>query len=77
MWLLNAKTLKLKHIARERDVTAKYAILSHTWAEEEVSFQDIRSANVKVEKKKGYLKVKYAARQAVSDGLDYVWIVSE
>lgn len=70
MWLLNAHSKKLEHFV---DETAQaYAILSHTWEDGEVSFQDI--SNGKVEHKKGYAKIHYACNQAVKDGLHYAWV---
>jgi hypothetical protein len=42
MWLLDANSLQLVEFLNERQ-TPPYAILSHTWLDEEVSFQDIKS----------------------------------
>ncbi|RMZ70872.1 beta transducin [Pyrenophora seminiperda CCB06] len=73
MRLLNAKTYQL-HSELGQD-KPKYAILSHTWEEEEVLFEDIRRAtNTKVRSKKGFDKIKYACEQALADGYEYVWI---
>jgi hypothetical protein len=41
MRLLDTKTLELKTFLDERNVP-KYAILSHTWGEEEVTFEDLK-----------------------------------
>jgi hypothetical protein len=49
-----------------------YAILSHVWGENEVTFQDINSAVV--EKKVGCDKVREACSMAAADGFRYVWI---
>ncbi|KAF1974055.1 HET-domain-containing protein [Bimuria novae-zelandiae CBS 107.79] len=57
------------------DVPA-YAILSHTWEEEEVLFQDME-ANADMSKtvsKAGWRKIEFCARQAAADGLRYFWI---
>jgi Heterokaryon incompatibility protein (HET)/NB-ARC domain len=57
-----------------KDVPA-YAILSHTWAEdnsEEVSFQDVEAGTFK--SKAGRQKIEFCAKQAVADGLQYFWI---
>ncbi|KAK6839266.1 hypothetical protein PG987_005132 [Apiospora arundinis] len=43
MWLLNSTTSELKNFISDTDVP-KYAILSHTWGEEEVSFQHWQAA---------------------------------
>ncbi|KAI1167614.1 heterokaryon incompatibility protein-domain-containing protein [Nemania serpens] len=49
-----------------------YAILSHTWGEDEVSFQDMRSADAV--NKKGYEKIKNCCSLAKANGYGYVWI---
>ena len=71
MWLLNAHTRKLQFFGGQ-DVPA-YAILSHTWGEEEVSFQDL-SDDPNVESKNGYAKIRYACFQAIRDGLGHCWV---
>ncbi|KAF2167935.1 hypothetical protein M409DRAFT_36518 [Zasmidium cellare ATCC 36951] len=70
MWLLNAHSLALDSVTGSQDV--KYAILSHTWGEGEVTFQEVFSG--KASKKKGYQKVVNTCRQALKDGIDRVWI---
>jgi hypothetical protein len=52
--------------------TPPYAILSHTWAVEEVTFNDICSGRGK--EKEGYRKLTFCRKQALKDGLSYVWI---
>jgi hypothetical protein len=69
MRLLNARTRKLEEFASD---VPRYAILSHTWGEEEVSFKDINE-NPEVERMKGYRKIRFACDQAVHDWFDYVW----
>ncbi|KAI0410869.1 hypothetical protein F5X98DRAFT_358642 [Xylaria grammica] len=54
--------------------TPKYAILSHTWGEEEVSFQDMQHLNKRTKKKQGFKKIVYTCDQAEHDGLSWVWI---
>ena len=67
------------------DSIPKYAILSHTWGSEEVSFQDIqalRTTNIATidsgmdlpSDKEGWLKIGLTAREAIEDGLEYIWI---
>ncbi|KAL6711537.1 hypothetical protein ACN47E_004471 [Coniothyrium glycines] len=56
-------------------VRPAYAILSHTWLEDnrqEVTFQDLASDNAK--DKAGYSKITFCARQARQDGLHYFWV---
>jgi hypothetical protein len=51
-----------------------YAILSHTWGpvEDEVSVEDLRKGTYGG--KIGFAKLRYCAKQAKTDGLDYCWI---
>lgn len=62
--------LKLKYVHNAEDVS--YAILSHTWGEDEVLYGDV--INKTGETKEGFLKVQGALQQARDDGLDYMWI---
>ncbi|USP82006.1 hypothetical protein yc1106_09280 [Curvularia clavata] len=57
------------------DVPA-YAILSHTWGKEEITFQDIEAGAYmgKAVRKAGWEKIQFCAKQAVADGLQYFWI---
>jgi hypothetical protein len=52
--------------------TPSYAILSHTWSKEEVSYQDMLSGQAK--SKKGYAKVEGCCKQALKDRIKYIWI---
>jgi len=49
-----------------------YAILSHTWSSNEVSFQDILLG--KAQHKKGYQKIKNCCEHASRHGFKYVWV---
>jgi hypothetical protein len=56
-----------------------YAILSHTWKEgQEVTFADLReldnAIDVDAQNKEGYQKLRFCAKQAEQDGLDYYWV---
>ncbi|KAF1925827.1 HET-domain-containing protein [Didymella exigua CBS 183.55] len=52
----------------------RYAILSHTWGDEEVHYDDI--GNVRGMIKAGYAKILFCARRAAADGLQYCWVDS-
>jgi hypothetical protein len=56
----------------------RYAILSHTWGEQEVIFDDLKSLNssedIDARKKAGWDKILFCAQQAKRDGMDYFWI---
>ncbi|CAG9990185.1 unnamed protein product [Clonostachys byssicola] len=51
-----------------------YAILSHTWGEDEqeVTLQDVMQEKAKG--KEGYRKIEFCGKQAASDGLHYFWV---
>ncbi|KAK4507370.1 hypothetical protein PRZ48_001105 [Zasmidium cellare] len=70
MWLLNARTLQLETFLGSH--TPRYAILSHTWSDEEVSFQDM--VHTSAQQKQGFAKIKGACSQALHDGFGYIWI---
>jgi hypothetical protein len=77
MRLLHSKTLKLQDFPKHEVVP--YAILSHTWTDEEVLFQDIQGHNAgttppQIKQKLGYKKIEACCAQATRDGFDYVWI---
>ncbi|PMD19668.1 HET-domain-containing protein, partial [Hyaloscypha hepaticicola] len=70
MRLLHSQTLKLEEF---HDLTLKpYAILSHTWGEGEISFQEMQSGEGS--KKAAYSKILGCCKAAAADGFDYVWI---
>ncbi|KAF5344910.1 hypothetical protein D9758_011538 [Tetrapyrgos nigripes] len=52
-----------------------YAILSHTWEDEEVTFQDMQDVET-AKKRKGYAKIMGAGRLALADGFEYLWVDS-
>lgn len=70
MWLLDTTTLELKHVVSGTE--CKYAILSHTWGEEEVLFQDMKTKEAR--RKPGWAKVTGACRTARYDGYSWIWI---
>ncbi len=54
------------------DSTADYAILSHTWGEEECTLRDMLRHDAEL--RKGYTKIKFCCEQAVRDGLNWAWV---
>ncbi|CAI0648253.1 unnamed protein product [Colletotrichum noveboracense] len=95
MRLLDARTLRVLEF--NNDAIPPYAILSHTWGEEEITYQDLNSQldqiytqikamgnflkakngyqfSSQVKTKKGFVKVEQAAKRALSDRYDYIWI---
>jgi len=71
MRLLDARTITLETFTSENEVP-RYAILSHTWGLEEVTFLDINGSNP--ERLRGYEKIKSACLQSLRDGIRYIWI---
>ncbi|KAH8724736.1 kinesin light chain [Phaeosphaeriaceae sp. PMI808] len=53
--------------------TPAYAILSHRWGDSEILIEDIGSGAYK-EREEGYRKLKFCAKQAAKDELQYFWI---
>jgi hypothetical protein len=49
-----------------------YAILSHTWTDQEVTYQDLINGTGK--RKSGYEKIRFCREQASRDGLQYFWV---
>ena len=72
MWLLDVKTRRLVEFEDEQKIYGRYAILSHVWEDEEVTFQDIRYETAPA--KHGYAKIDSACKQAEAEKLDYCWI---
>ncbi|KAI0151814.1 heterokaryon incompatibility protein-domain-containing protein [Xylariaceae sp. FL1272] len=70
MRLLNAAMLVISEFYVN---VPPYAILSHTWGEDEVTFTDM-VADTKPVAKYGYRKIIRCCEQAISDGLEFVWI---
>ncbi|KAK8063243.1 hypothetical protein PG996_007895 [Apiospora saccharicola] len=70
MRLLHSKDLTLKEFVAN---PPPYAILSHTWEDDEVLFADI--ANLEhTRTKAGFTKVQQACRTAAEDGFEWIWI---
>ena len=71
MRLINAATLRLEDYL---DDVPPYAILSHTWGDEEVSFQDISHPTSVPTAKAGYSKIVESSRLARQLGHKHIWI---
>ncbi|KAE8338365.1 hypothetical protein BDV24DRAFT_166390 [Aspergillus arachidicola] len=70
MRLLRTRTIELVEFPPDR--IPPYAILSHTWGEEEVLFTDMQ--HHRGQTKYSWPKVQGACAQARADGFDYIWI---
>jgi hypothetical protein len=72
MRLINTTTLQLEDFMAN---PPPYAILSHTWEDGEITFQDFTSPNRDVATaKKGFAKIQYTCRQAKQTGIAYAWV---
>ncbi len=59
------------------DDVPRYAILSHTWESEDVTFQDMnQGSGHSYRDKVGYVKLKFCGKQAAKDGLRHFWVDS-
>jgi hypothetical protein len=54
------------------DNVPEYAILSHRWGAEEVTFAAVMNSTAK--DKAGYRKIQFCGEQARHDGLQYFWV---
>ena len=71
MWLINTTTLELEiFINPEKE---PYAILSHTWGAEEVSFRDFHDLDT-ASTKRGFVKIRRTCEIARQRGLRYAWV---
>lgn len=71
MWLLHTTELTLQDFISN---LPDYVILSHTWRQEEVTFEEILSEDQNAKHKHGYKKILGACAQAAKDGFDWIWI---
>lgn len=69
MRLLNVEAPELELKEFFGDMIPPCAILSHTWGDDEVAFQDLQHG--RYEHKAGFRKIHYACRQAKQDGLSW------
>lgn len=85
MWLINTATIELEYFAGPEDAPRpgvpelpRYAILSHTWGKEEVTFQELRALKPidPVRSKSGFAKIEKTCELARQFGRNgrYVWI---
>ena len=66
--LINVQNLRIQRIPSPN---TPYAILSHTWGDEEVAFSDWQKDGI--EAREGYQKIFGACLQARQDGIEYLW----
>lgn len=71
MWLIDTSDFTL--VDHHECPVLQYAILSHTWEEEEVSFQDFKDLAL-ARQKKGFRKIEHAVYLARQDHLKWAWV---
>ena len=71
MRLIKADTLQIHQFA-DVDNAPAFAILSHTWGDQECTLRDMEDASI--EARAGYMKIKYCCDQALKDGLEWAWV---
>jgi hypothetical protein len=70
MRLINTRTYLFEEFIG--DEIPAYAILSHTWTDSEVTYQEYLSGAHKT--KKGYRKIKKTCEIAAEAGIQYTWV---
>ncbi|OAL51660.1 HET-domain-containing protein [Pyrenochaeta sp. DS3sAY3a] len=80
MRLIDTATLEFQTFNDERQLPP-YAILSHTWRDAEVSFEDFRAMlsgnsreRLRVQAMAGFQKIKRTCRIALNHRISYVWV---
>lgn len=73
MWLIDTGTLRLKSFQGK---IPRYAILSHTWCPDEITFADFQVENKSTtrDEKAGFHKIKLTCEQARTEGISYAWV---
>ncbi|KAH7068326.1 hypothetical protein BKA63DRAFT_423450 [Paraphoma chrysanthemicola] len=64
--------IKLASFNEDDHHTPRYAILSHTWEGEEVSYSELLAGTGTG--KRGFAKIRFCAERAAADGLEYFWV---
>ena len=72
MRLIHCRSLQLKEFVSS-DVP-EYAILSHTWESDEVSFAAFTTDLTAAKLKAGFCKIDFTCQQAIAGGLEYAWV---
>jgi hypothetical protein len=57
----------------QEDEVPEYAILSHTWHDDEVLFEDLHDMD-RASKQAGFRKIRFCCEQALKDDIQFVWV---
>lgn len=75
MRLLNVHTFQLESFLAGEEKIPPYAILSHTWGDVEIVFQDVKEKTVaELNLHPAFAKLEQGCRQAQQDGFTYIWV---
>ncbi|KAK4247296.1 heterokaryon incompatibility protein-domain-containing protein [Corynascus novoguineensis] len=72
MWLINNRTKGLEFVQNPKE--GSYAILSHTWGDDEVSFQQYQQQVLARRSEQGLEKILKTCELALMRGLPYSWV---
>jgi hypothetical protein len=72
MRLVNCSSLQLEEFLGTNILD--YAILSHRWEEEKVSFVDFIRNQAAAKDKRSFRKIFLTCRQALAEGFGYAWV---
>ncbi|KAJ4002809.1 hypothetical protein NW752_009463 [Fusarium irregulare] len=73
MWLINTSTIKLERANPDDLSSTPYAILSHTWGEHEVTYEDMMEQSQALQTL-GYIKILKTCELAREKGISYAWV---
>jgi len=72
MRLINVETFRLEEFFGNN--IPPYAILSHTWEDEEVTFRDITESPAASQSKAGFKKIRFTCEEAARNRIKYAWV---
>jgi hypothetical protein len=74
MWLINTETLRLEQVVDSKQDGVELAILSHTWGDGEVTFQEMQDLSV-ARTKPGFAKIEMTCEMAREHlKLKHAWV---
>ena len=74
MRLLNTASWQMQDFVSD-DAVPPYAILSHTWGQDEISFQQWETReSVNLTQLRGYRKIKNFGERAAVNGFEWIWV---
>lgn len=71
MWLINTTTFELAEFIKP---IPPYVVLSHTWEEDEIMFQEMEKLTSEIREKREFQKIFQSCRIAKELGLSWIWV---